>query len=68
MCAWHDANRTPPLYGPRAAPPGIMSCGCTFEQTLFEETLARNGIGSVFLSKHVNIKELLIKSYKSLET
>ncbi|TIA76253.1 hypothetical protein E3P92_00093 [Wallemia ichthyophaga] len=47
MCTWHDAHHSPPLYPPRGAPPGIMSCGCTFDQTLFEETLSRHGVGSI---------------------
>ncbi|TIC70542.1 hypothetical protein E3Q02_00483 [Wallemia mellicola] len=47
MCAFHDAKKSTPIYAPRAAPPGIMSCGCTFDQTLFEETLSRHGVGSI---------------------
>lgn len=47
MCTWHDAHRSIPMYPPRGAPPGIMSCGCTFDQTLFEETLSRHGVGSI---------------------
>lgn len=28
------------------APPGHLNCGCTYEEALFEESLARHGVGS----------------------
>lgn len=46
LCSWHDFRREKRAYPPRTAPPGYLNCGCTYEQCLFEETLARHGVGS----------------------
>ena len=46
LCAWHDSRRERRAYPPRNAPPGYLNCGCTYEQALFEESLARAGVGS----------------------
>lgn len=46
-CAWCEPRREPRKYGPRQVPEDKMTCGCTVEDALFEETLARNGVGSM---------------------
>lgn len=46
LCAWHDSRRERRAYPPRMAPAGTLNCGCTEEEALFEESLARNGVGS----------------------
>lgn len=46
LCAWHDSRRERRAYPPRLAPPGYLNCGCTIEEALFEESLARHDIGS----------------------
>ncbi|KAJ7637055.1 hypothetical protein FB45DRAFT_454424 [Roridomyces roridus] len=46
LCAWHDSRRERRAYPPRMAPPGVLNCGCTFEEALFEESLARQRVGS----------------------
>ncbi|TFY64589.1 hypothetical protein EVJ58_g2519 [Rhodofomes roseus] len=46
LCAWHDSRRERRAYPPRNAPPGVLNCGCTYEEALFEESLSRHGVGS----------------------
>ncbi|KAH7100055.1 hypothetical protein BKA62DRAFT_620530 [Auriculariales sp. MPI-PUGE-AT-0066] len=46
-CAWHETRQEVHAYGPREAPEGIMTCGCTVEQALFEEALAKNSVGAL---------------------
>lgn len=46
LCAWHDSRRERRTYPPRNAPAGYLNCGCTFEEALFEESLARHSVGS----------------------
>jgi hypothetical protein len=46
LCAWHDSRRERRAYPPRMAPPGYLNCGCTYDEALFEESLARHGVGS----------------------
>jgi hypothetical protein len=46
LCAWHDSRRERRAFPPRMAPPGQLNCGCTHEEALFEESLARHGVGS----------------------
>ncbi|KAF9530578.1 hypothetical protein CPB83DRAFT_762997 [Crepidotus variabilis] len=46
LCAWHNSQRERRAYPPRSAPPGFLTCGCTYEQALFEESLSRHGVGS----------------------
>jgi len=50
-CAWCEPRRERRRYGPRQAPDDQMTCGCTVEDALFEESLARNGIGSMDTSR-----------------
>jgi hypothetical protein len=46
LCAWHETRRERRAYPPRGAPDGVLNCGCTYDEALFEESLARNGVGS----------------------
>lgn len=46
LCAWHDSRRERRAFPPRNAPPGYLNCGCTHEEALFEESLARHEVGS----------------------
>lgn len=46
LCSWHDSRRERRAFPPRLAPPGTLNCGCTYDEALFEETLARHGVGS----------------------
>ena len=46
LCAWHDTRRERRAYPPRMAPPGVLNCGCTVAEALFEESLSRHGVGS----------------------
>ncbi len=46
LCSWHDTRRERRIHPPRMAPDGFLNCGCTSEEALFEESLARNGVGS----------------------
>lgn len=46
LCAWHDSRRERRQYPARHAPPGVLNCGCTYDQALFEESLSRHGVGS----------------------
>ncbi|KAH7100074.1 hypothetical protein BKA62DRAFT_262861 [Auriculariales sp. MPI-PUGE-AT-0066] len=46
-CAWHLTRNKPKEHAPRQAPSGFLNCGCSQKETLFEDSLARNGIGSV---------------------
>jgi len=46
LCSWHDSRRERRVYPPRNAPPGVLNCGCTFDQALFEDSLSRHGVGS----------------------
>jgi len=50
-CAWCEPRRELRRYGPRQAPDDQMTCGCTVEDALFEESLARNGVGSMDTSR-----------------
>lgn len=46
LCAWHDTRRERRAFPPRMAPPGVLNCGCTVAEALFEESLARHQVGS----------------------
>ncbi|OCH93715.1 hypothetical protein OBBRIDRAFT_724306, partial [Obba rivulosa] len=59
LCAWHDSRRERRVYPPRAAPPGQLNCGCTYEEALFEECLARHGVGSYTPGEHVRMDPAL---------
>lgn len=55
LCAWHDTRRERRAYPPRMAPQGTLNCGCTHEEALFEESLARHGVGSYLPGEHVRM-------------
>ena len=59
LCAWHDSRRERRAYPPRMAPPGYLNCGCTFEEALFEESLARHGVGSYHPGESVRMDPAL---------
>ena len=59
LCAWHDSRRERRAYPPRMAPPGHLNCGCTFEEALFEESLARHGVGSYHPGESVRMDPAL---------
>ncbi|KAJ3732955.1 hypothetical protein DFJ43DRAFT_1131529 [Lentinula guzmanii] len=46
LCAWHDPRRERRKYPPRHAPLNTLNCGCTYEEALFEESLARHKVGN----------------------
>ncbi|KAJ7151075.1 hypothetical protein C8R46DRAFT_1043270 [Mycena filopes] len=46
LCAWHDSRRERRVHPPRMAPNGYLNCGCTYDEALFEESLARHHVGS----------------------
>ncbi|KAG8738558.1 hypothetical protein FRC10_006683 [Ceratobasidium sp. 414] len=48
ICAWHAYNGQDPTQPtPNMAQPGDLKCGCTLQEALFEESLARYGVGSI---------------------
>lgn len=59
LCAWHDSRRERRAYPPRMAPPGYLNCGCTYEEALFEESLARHGVGSYHPGESVRMDPAL---------
>jgi hypothetical protein len=59
LCAWHDSRRERRAYPPRMAPPGHLNCGCTFEEALFEDSLARHNIGSRHAGESVRMDPAL---------
>ena len=59
LCAWHDSRRERRAYPPRMAPPGHLNCGCTFEEALFEESLARHDVGSYHPGESVRMDPAL---------
>ena len=59
LCAWHDSRRERRAFPPRMAPPGYLNCGCTFEEALFEESLARHGVGSYLPGESVRMDPAL---------
>lgn len=59
LCAWHDSRRERRTYPPRMAPPGHLNCGCTSEEALFEESLARHGVGSYHPGESVRMDPTL---------
>lgn len=65
LCGWHDPRRERRMYPPRMAPEGVLNCGCTYEQALFEESLARHGVGSYLPGENVrmdpNLRNPLLK-------
>ncbi|CAE7078399.1 unnamed protein product [Rhizoctonia solani] len=59
LCAWHDSRRERRSFPPRMAPPGHLNCGCTYEEALFEESLARHGVGSYHPGESVRMDPAL---------
>lgn len=59
LCAWHDSRRERRAYPPRMAPQGYLNCGCTYEEALFEESLARHGVGSYHPGESVRMDPAL---------
>ena len=59
LCAWHDSRRERRAYPPRNAPPGFLNCGCTHDEALFEESLARHGVGSYHPGESVRMDPAL---------
>ncbi|GBE87533.1 hypothetical protein BKA93DRAFT_816616 [Sparassis latifolia] len=59
LCAWHDSRRERRAFPPRMAPPGHLNCGCTFDEALFEESLARHGVGSYHPGENVRMDPAL---------
>lgn len=59
LCSWHDSRRERRMYPPRMAPPGYLNCGCTYEEALFEESLARHGVGSYLPGEMVRMDPAL---------
>lgn len=59
LCAWHDSRRERRSFPPRNAPPGYLNCGCTHEEALFEESLARHGVGSYHPGESVRMDPAL---------
>ena len=41
------------------APPGYLNCGCTYEEALFEESLARHNVGSYLPGENVRMDPAL---------
>ena len=41
------------------APPGYLNCGCSFEEALFEESLARHDVGSYHPGENVRMDPAL---------
>ena len=60
ICAWHDSRRSNPrpVYQ-RTTPAGYLDCGCTYEEALFEESLARHGVGSCLPGEAVRMDPAL---------
>lgn len=59
LCAWHDTRRERRAHPPRMAPPGRLNCGCSFDEALFEESLARHGVGSYHPGESVRMDPAL---------
>ncbi|KAJ7484649.1 hypothetical protein FB451DRAFT_1436690 [Mycena latifolia] len=59
LCAWHDSRRERRVYPPRMAPDGYLNCGCTYEEALFEESLARHHVGSYLPGETVRMDPAL---------
>jgi len=59
LCAWHDSRRERRMYPPRMAPPDTLNCGCSYKEALFEESLARNGVGSYLPGESVRMDPVL---------
>ncbi len=64
----HDSRRERRQYPPRMAPHGVLNCGCTYEEALFEESLSRHGVGAYLPGDSVrmdpNLRNPLLKLLK----
>ncbi|KAF7349198.1 hypothetical protein MSAN_01709200 [Mycena sanguinolenta] len=47
------------VHPPRMAPNGYLNCGCTYEEALFEESLARHHVGSYLPGETVRMDPAL---------
>ncbi|KAG8697908.1 hypothetical protein FRC08_006244 [Ceratobasidium sp. 394] len=56
ICAWHAHHGQDPAQPPKMAQPGILKCGCTLQEALFEESLARYGVGSMYLDAKMMVR------------
>lgn len=69
LCSWHDPRRERRQFPPRNAPEGYLNCGCTYEEALFEESLASHNVGSYLPGGTVRMDPALCKPLlKLLET
>ena len=59
LCSWHDSRRERRMFPPRNAPAGFLNCGCTYDEALFEESLARHGVGSYHPGENVRMDPAL---------
>ncbi|KAF8189973.1 hypothetical protein K438DRAFT_1971465 [Mycena galopus ATCC 62051] len=59
LCAWHDSRRERRVHPPRMAPNGYLNCGCTYDEALFEESLARHHVGSYLPGETVRMDPAL---------
>ncbi|KIJ35277.1 hypothetical protein M422DRAFT_34688 [Sphaerobolus stellatus SS14] len=59
LCAWHDSRRERRQHPPRMAPPDTLNCGCSYKEALFEEALARHGVGSYLPGESVRMDPVL---------
>jgi len=66
LCSWHDGRRERRVHPPRMAPDGFLNCGCTSEEALFEESLARNGVGNYHPGDSVRMDPILRNALLSL--
>lgn len=66
LCAWHDSRRERRQFPPRNAPAGMLNCGCTHEEALFEESLSRHGVGGYLPGESVRMDPELRRPLLSL--
>jgi len=66
LCQWHDSRRERRQYPPRMAPSGVLNCGCTYEEALFEESLARHNVGAYLPGDSVRMDPVLRNSLLQL--
>ncbi|KAJ7599333.1 hypothetical protein C8J56DRAFT_1011133 [Mycena floridula] len=59
LCSWHDSRRERRIHPPRMAPPGFLNCGCSYDEALFEESLARHNVGSYLPGETVRMDPAL---------
>ncbi|KAH7092673.1 hypothetical protein BKA62DRAFT_626091 [Auriculariales sp. MPI-PUGE-AT-0066] len=62
-CSWHATRNKPNAYHARQAQSGYLNCGCSQNEALFEESLARAGVGSISTGRerlHPDIRRALL--------